>query len=90
MAVCGRPAADKGVKIFAWHLKTPAGKKQGNNDYAEIQYRVLTGHSDPTGGDLYVPIAEDRAAAGMRGFGGVVEGVGAQMVELVRATGTAE
>ena len=83
-------AAAKGVKIFALHLKTPAGKKQGNHDYAEIQYRVLTGHSDPTVGDLYVPIAADQAAAGLRGFGGVVEGVGAQMVELVRATGAGE
>jgi len=83
-------AAAKGVKIFALHLKTPAGKKQGNHDYAEIQYRVLTGHSDPTVGDLYVPIAADQAAAGLRGFGEVVEGVGAQMVELVRATGAGE
>jgi serine/threonine-protein kinase PpkA len=83
-------AAAKGVKIFALHLKTPAGKKRNNHDYAETQYRVLTGHSDPDIGDLYVPIAADRAAAGVRGFGGVVEGVGAQMVELVRATGAGE
>jgi len=83
-------AAGKGVKIFALHLKTPAGKKRNNHDYAEVQYRVLTGHSDPNIGDLYVPIAADRAAAGVQGFGSVVEGVGAQMVELVRATGAGE
>ena len=83
-------AAAKGVKIFALHLKTPAGKKRNNHDYAEVQYRILTGHSDPDIGDLYVPIAADRAAAGVRGFGRVVEGVGAQMVELVRATGAGE
>jgi serine/threonine-protein kinase PpkA len=83
-------AAAKGVKIFALHLKTPAGKMQNNHDYAEIQYRVLTGHSDPNIGDLYVPIEAGRAAAGVRGFGSVVEGVGAQMVELVRATGAGE
>ncbi len=83
-------AAAKGVKIFALHLKTPEGKKQFNHNYAEIQYRVLTGHSDPNIGDLYVPISADRAASGVQGFGGVVEGVGAQMVELVRATGAGE
>jgi serine/threonine-protein kinase PpkA len=81
-------AATKSVKIFALHLKTPAGKKQNNHHYAEIQYRALTGHSDPSIGDLYVPIEADRAAVGVRGFGSVVEGVGAQMVELVSATGS--
>jgi serine/threonine-protein kinase PpkA len=83
-------AAAKGVKIFALHLKTSAGKQQNNHDYAEIQYRVLTGQSDPNIGDLYVPISTDRVAAGVQGFGGVIEGVGAKMVELVRATGAGE
>ena len=83
-------AAAKRVKIFALHLKTPAGKKRNNHDYAEVQYRILTGHSDPNIGDLYVPISADGAAAGVKGFGSVVEGVGAQMVELVRATGAGE
>ena len=83
-------AAAKGVKIFALHLKTSAGKQRSNHDYAEIQYRVLTGQSDPNIGDLYVPISADRVAVGVRGFGGVVEGVGEKMVELVRATGAGE
>lgn len=83
-------AAAKGVKIFALHLKTSAGRMQNNHDYAEVQYRILTGHSDPSIGDLYVPISAASAVAGMKGFGEVVEGVGAQMVELVRATGAGE
>ncbi len=83
-------AAAKGVKIFALHLKTPAGKKRNNHPYAETQYRDLTGHTDPMIGDLYVPIEADQPGAGVRGFGSVVEGVAAQMVELVRATSAGE
>jgi serine/threonine-protein kinase PpkA len=83
-------AAAKGVKIFALHLKTPAGKKLNNHPYAETQYRALTGHSDPMIGDLYVPIEAAQPATGVRGFGRVVEGVATQMVELVRATGAGE
>ena len=83
-------AAAKGVKIFALHLKTPAGKKRNNHPYAEAQYRALTGHSDPLIGDLYVPIEADQPITGVRGFGNVVEGVSAQMVELVRTTGAGE
>ena len=83
-------AMAKGVKIFAFHLKTPAGRKVNNHLYAEAQYRNLTGHSDPLIGDLYVPIEAAQPAAGVRGFGSVVEGVAAQMVELVRATSRGE
>jgi serine/threonine-protein kinase PpkA len=83
-------AAAKGVKIFALHLKTPAGKKLNNHAYAQTQYKVLTGHSDPTIGDLYVPIEATQPESGVRGFGRVVEGVATQMVELVRATGVGE
>jgi serine/threonine-protein kinase PpkA len=79
-------ATAKGVKIFALHLKTPAGRKVNNHPYAEAQFRALTGHSDPMIGDLYVPIEAAQQATGVRGFGSVVEGVAAQMVELVRAT----
>ena len=79
-------AVAKGVNIFALHLKTPAGRKAYNHSYAEAQYRALTGHSDPVIGDLYVPISAAQPETGVRGFGGVVEGVAAQMVELVRAT----
>ncbi len=83
-------AATRGVKIFALHLKTPAGRKLHNHDYAEAQYRLLTGHSDPNIGDLYVPISADSPDTGAQGFGRVIEGVGAQMVELVRATAAGE
>ena len=83
-------AVATGVKIFAFHLKTPAGKKVNNHPFAEAQYRTLTGHSDPTIGDLYVPIEAAQPEAGVRGFGRVVEGVSAQMVELVRATSRGE
>jgi serine/threonine-protein kinase PpkA len=83
-------AAATGVKIFSLHLKTPSGKKVNNHHYAGIQYRALTGHSDPMIGDLYVPIEAAQPAAGVRGFGRVVEGVATEMVELVRATSIGE
>jgi serine/threonine-protein kinase PpkA len=83
-------AAAKGVKIFALHLKTPAGRKVNNHLYARTQYRALTGHSDPMIGDLYVPIQAGQPATGVRSFGSVVEGVATQMVELVRATSMGE
>ncbi|MCK5417442.1 MAG: VWA domain-containing protein, partial [Desulfobacterales bacterium] len=83
-------AAAKGVKIFALHLKTPAGRKVNNHRYARAQYRALTGHSDPMIGDLYVPIEAAQPATGVRGFGSVVEGVATQMVELVQATSMGE
>jgi serine/threonine-protein kinase PpkA len=81
-------AAAKGIKIFVLHAKTPLGRKAKNHQYAEAQYRALTGHADPTIGDLYVPIDARETAAGVRTFGRVVEGVSAQMVELVLATST--
>jgi serine/threonine-protein kinase PpkA len=83
-------AAAKGVKIFALHLKTESGKKLNNWAYAEAQYRKLTGHSDETIGDLYVPIEAEQSDTGVQGFGRVVEGVAAKMVELVRATAAGE
>ena len=79
-----------GVKIFALHLKTPEGKKLNNHTYAEAQYRTLTKHSDATIKDLYVPIDASQTAAGVRSFGQVIEGVAAQMVELVRATASGD
>jgi len=85
-------AAAKGVKVFALHLKTPAGKRvrPNNHSYAEAQYRVLTKHSDPRIGDLYVPIEAEQVEAGVKGFGQVVERVAGQMVELVRSTTVGE
>lgn len=81
-------AAAKGVKIFALHLKTPAGgpAKFNNHSSAEAQYRVLTRHSDKSLGDLYVPIEAGRAETGVKGFGRAVEGVAKVMVNLVQAT----
>jgi serine/threonine-protein kinase PpkA len=79
-------AAARGVKIFALHLRTPEGKIKRNHDYAEEQYRVLTGQSDPLLGDLYVPIDASQTEVGVRSFGRVVERVAAQMAEMVRAT----
>ena len=81
-------AAAKGVKVFALHLKTPAGKnmRPNNHIYAESQYRALTRHLDSIIGDLYVPIEASQTADGVREFGRVVEGVAGQMVELVKAT----
>jgi serine/threonine-protein kinase PpkA len=81
-------AAAKGIKIFVLHAKTPLGSRLKNHSYAEAQYMALTGHADPTIGDLYVPIDASETSAGVRTFGRVVEGVSAQMVELVLATST--
>ena len=71
-------AAAAGVKIFALHLKTPAGAREtpNNHNYARKQYQTLTRQSDPTIGDLYVPIDAEDATAGVLGFGQVVEDVG--------------
>jgi serine/threonine-protein kinase PpkA len=85
-------AATAGVKIFALHLKTSRGAqvKPNNHSYARKQYRMLTRHTDPTIGDLYVPIDAKDATAGVQGFGQVVEEVAGQMVALVQATASGQ
>jgi serine/threonine-protein kinase PpkA len=83
-------SASKGIKIFVLHLKTPAGRKFGNHTLAETQYRALTGQSDPSIGDLYVPIDAGGASGGVETFGQIVEGVSEQMIELVRASSKGE
>ncbi len=83
-------AAAHGIKTFVLHIRTPLGKRLNNFHYAETQYRALTGQSDPTIGDLYVPIDASQTALGVRTFGRVVEGVAGQMVDLVRSTGAGE
>ncbi len=85
-------AAASGVKIFALHLKTPQGAREtpNNHDYARQQYRLLTRQSDPTIGDLYVPIDADNTTVGVHGFGQVVEEVAGQMVALVQATASGQ
>ena len=75
-----------GAKVFVLHIRTPAGERFDNFQYAETQYRALTGQSDPTIGDLYVPIDAGTTEIGVRTFGRVVEKVASQMVELVRST----
>ncbi len=83
-------AAAKGVRTFVLHLKTPLAEQLNNINYAETQYRALTGQSDSAIGDLYLPIDASDTQAGVRTFGRVVEGVGAQMVRLVEAASTGE
>ena len=81
-------ARAKNIKIFALHLKTPAGVAKGrdNHAFAERQYKVLTGQSDVGLGDLYVPIEADEEATGVAGFGYAVEAIAGQMVNLVKTT----
>ena len=80
-------AAAAGVKIFALHLRTPAGQRWGRTHaQAEKQYRTLTRQSDPALADLYVPVDATDLKAGVEGFGRIVEGVAATMVDLVKAT----
>ena len=85
-------AAVMGVKIFALHLKTPAGSlsRHDNHAFAEAQYKALTGQTDPTLGHLYVPIQAESAQARVAGFGRAVEAVTSEMVKLVRATAAGE
>ena len=83
-------AAAKGVRTFVLHLRTPLAEKLNNINYAEAQYRALTGQSDSTIGDLYLPIDATDTQTGVQTFGRVVEGVGAQMVRLVKVAGTGE
>jgi len=85
-------AAAAKVKIFALHLKTPPGALEtpNNHNYARKQYQTLTRQSDPTIGDLYVPIDAEDATAGVLGFGQVVEDVAGQMVALVQATASGQ
>ncbi|CAB1079813.1 serine/threonine protein kinase PpkA [Olavius algarvensis Delta 1 endosymbiont] len=83
-------AAAKGVRTFVLHLRTPLAERLNNINYAEAQYRALTGQSDSAIGDLYLPIDASDTEAGVRTFGRVVEGVGAQMVRLVQAASAGE
>jgi serine/threonine-protein kinase PpkA len=83
-------AAAKGVRTFVLHLRTPLAKKVNNINYAEAQYRALTGQSDSAIGDLYVPIDASDTQTGVQTFGRVVEGVAAQMVRLVKAASSGE
>jgi serine/threonine-protein kinase PpkA len=83
-------AAAKGVKLFVLHLRTPLAKRVNNIAYAEAKYRALTGQSNSAIGDLYLPIDASDTQTGVQTFGRVVEGVAAQMVQLVKATTAGE
>jgi serine/threonine-protein kinase PpkA len=83
-------AAAKGVRTFVLHLRTPLAEKLNNVNYAESQYRALTGQSDSTIGDLYLPIDASDRQTGVQTFGRVVEGVASQMVRLVKAASIGE
>jgi len=83
-------ASAKGVRTFVLHLRTPLAQKLNNINYAEARYRALTGQSDSAIGDLYLPIDATDTESGVQTFGRVVEGVGAQMVRLVKAASAGE
>lgn len=83
-------AAAKGVRTFVLHLRTPLAQRLNNINYAESQYRALTGQSDSAIGDLYLPIDATDTQTGVQTFGRVVEGVAQQMVQLVKAASTGE
>lgn len=70
-------ALSKQIKIYALHLRTPAGAK--NHASAESQYRVLTADSNPQIGDLYVGVPGGDVSA----FGERVREIGSTFAELV-------
>ncbi|MBH3341306.1 protein kinase [Pseudomonas mendocina] len=71
-------ALSKQIKIFALHLRTPAGKS--NHASAEQQYRVLTADSNPQIGDLYVSVPGGDVEA----FGERVREIGSTFAELAQ------
>lgn len=70
-------ALSKQIKIYALHLRTPAGVK--NHGSAEQQYRVLTADSNPRIGDLYVGVP----GGDVNAFGARVQEIGSTFAELV-------
>lgn len=71
-------ALSKQIKIFALHLRTPAGK--ANHASAEQQYRVLTADSNPQIGDLYVSVP----GGDVQAFGERVREIGSTFAELAQ------
>lgn len=71
-------ALSKQIKIFALHLRTPAGKT--NHASAEQQYRVLTADSNPQIGDLYVSVP----GGDVQAFGERVREIGSTFAELAQ------
>ncbi|MBG0839754.1 serine/threonine-protein kinase [Ectopseudomonas toyotomiensis] len=71
-------ALSKQIKVFALHLRTPAGK--ANHASAEQQYRVLTADSNPQIGDLYVSVP----GGDVQAFGERVREIGSTFAELAQ------
>ncbi|MDT4833117.1 hypothetical protein FQZ97_667050 [compost metagenome] len=70
-------ALAKRIRLFALHLRTPAGRN--NHGFAEQQYRSLTADSNPRIADLYVPVAD----GGVDRFGDTVAEIGSVIASLV-------
>ncbi|MFJ3525619.1 serine/threonine-protein kinase [Pseudomonas sp. NPDC090203] len=70
-------ALGKQIKIYALHLKTPAGIR--NHAFAEQQYRALTADTNPQIGDLYVPVT----GGDVHRFGERVAEIGSVFADLV-------
>jgi serine/threonine-protein kinase PpkA len=74
-------ALRKQIKIYALHLRTPAGKN--NHGYAEQQYRSLTADANPKIGDLYISVAGGDVGK----FGSTVNEIGSVFADLVHNAG---
>ncbi len=74
-------ALRKQIKIYALHLRTPAGKN--NHGYAEQQYRSLTADANPKIGDLYISVAGGDVGK----FGNTVNEIGSVFADLVHNAG---
>lgn len=74
-------ALRKNIKIYALHLRTPAGK--ANHGYAEQQYRSLTADANPKIGDLYISVAGGDVGK----FGSTVSEIGSVFADLVHNAG---
>jgi hypothetical protein len=55
-------ARERGIALFAIHLKTPAGKAAHDHERAEAQYRMLTHTDYARTGALYYPVEGDDPA----------------------------
>ncbi|MBF8778169.1 protein kinase [Pseudomonas fulva] len=77
-------ALSKQIKIYALHLRTPAGAK--NHAQAQTQYRILTADSNPRIGDLYVGVPGGEVDL----FGDRVREIGSTFAELVHQVRTGQ
>ncbi len=70
--------ADRGVSVWAIHLQTPAGAREGNHEMTEQEYRALS--SVPGIGDFYYPVATGDVA----NFGSALDTLMRQLTDQVR------